>query len=278
MATLSDLRAALAQVVGAALYPAGAPVAGCPVRIFQGRPEREALDADLAAGTVNVSVFILSGGYNTSRYPVVDTVLSIPATTLSWSVVGATATLVGTVFSPQNVGLVVDGAAFIYAVQPTDTLASIATALATQIDATQPASAVGPVVSIPNSHSISGRVGAVGTTLREVGREMVTVTVEISAPSDTLRTAVGAVVEPALRDLRRIKLTDQSIAVVWYELTMDSDGAEKADLYRRTIHIGAEYASTVTGTFAQVLTVCTTIAQTEDATGQPVMPLVTENF
>ena len=133
MATLSDLRAALAQVVGAALYPAGVPegsnppsVAGCPIRIYQGRPEREALDADLAAGIVNVSVFILGGGYNTSRYPVVDTVLSIPATTLSWSVSGTSATLTGTVSSPQNVGLVVDGAAFIYAVQPTDALASIA--------------------------------------------------------------------------------------------------------------------------------------------------------
>ncbi len=277
MATLSDLRSAIAQAVGAALYPAGvpegtnpaSPVAGCPIRIFQGRPEREALDADLAAGIVNVSVFILAGGYNTSRYPVVDIVLSIPPTTLSWSVVGTTAALAGSVSSPQNVGLVVDGTAFIYAVQPDDTLASIAAAVAALVDVVQPASAAGPAITVPDSRSISGRVGAVGTTLREVGREMVTVTVEISTPSDAIRSAVGAAVEPALRDLRRVTLPDQSIAVVWYEHTADADGQEKADLYRRTIHIGAEYASTVTGSFAQVLTVSNTITRAEDATGQP---------
>ena len=263
MATLSDLRAALAQAVGAALYPAGvpagsnpsSPVAGCPIRIFQGRPEREALDADLAAGTVNVSVFIQSGGRNTSRYPVVDTVLSIPATTLSWSVAGIQATVTGTVSSPQNVGLMVDGAAFIHGVQPADTLASIAAAIAGLVDAVQPASAAGSVISIPNAQSISGRVGAVGTTLREIGREIVTATIDIWAPSEALRNAVGAVIEPALRDLRRITLADQSVAVVWYGQTVDVDGLEKADLYRRMIQVEAEYASTISGSFAQVLTV-----------------------
>ncbi|MEI9983518.1 MAG: hypothetical protein WDN69_10105 [Aliidongia sp.] len=77
MATLSDLRAAIAQVIGGLLYPAGvpagtnppSPVAGAPVRVFQGWPEREAVDADMTAGIIDVSVYVLPGSTNTSRYP-----------------------------------------------------------------------------------------------------------------------------------------------------------------------------------------------------------------
>src|ERR1700723_1559230 len=105
MATISDLRDAIAQVVGGILYPAGvpagtnppSPAAGVPVRVFQGWPEREGIDADMAAGIVNVSVYVLPGSVNTSRYPVVDIPIALSVPTLSWSVAGTAATLGGTV-------------------------------------------------------------------------------------------------------------------------------------------------------------------------------------
>jgi hypothetical protein len=272
MATLSDLRAAIAQLVGELLYPGGvpagtnapSPVAGVPVRVFQGYPEREATDADLAAGIVDVSVYVMPGSVNTSRYPVVDVPVSIAAPTLTWSVTGPTATLSGVVTTPQNVGLLVDKQAYLYAVQPSDTLASIATALAALIDAVQPASASGPGVTVPGSHSIIGRAGGIGTTLREVGRERVSLQIVIWAPSEAFRNAVGGVVEPGLRDLRRLKLADQSIAMVWFDTVSDTDDLGKSDLYQRTLWLNAEYASTITTTAAQIICFTETVKQFPD--------------
>src|SRR5580658_10069084 len=94
MATISDLRAAIAQIVGGILYPAGvpagttpaSPVVGCPVRVFQGWPERQAIDADMAAGIVDVSVYTMPGSTNTSRYPIVDVPISVSPPTLVWTV------------------------------------------------------------------------------------------------------------------------------------------------------------------------------------------------
>jgi hypothetical protein len=110
MATISDLRAAIAQAVGDMLYPAGvpagttppSPVAGCPVRVFQGWPEREAIDADMAAGIVDVTVNVLPGGVNTTRYPVVDVPISISPPTLEWTIEGTSATLGGVQSRPRR--------------------------------------------------------------------------------------------------------------------------------------------------------------------------------
>jgi hypothetical protein len=261
MATLSDLRAGLAQVVGGILYPAGVPsgtnpptpIVNCPVRVFQGWPEREAVDADMTAGIVDVSVYSLPSGINTTRYPVVDVPIALTPPTLCWSVAGTAATLGGTVTAPQNIGLLVDGQAYLYAVQPADTLGSIASALAASIAAIQSASATGPVVSVPGSHSIIGRAGGVATTLREVGREKVIVQIKIWAPSDALRSAVGAALEPVLRNLRRLPLADQSIAMIWFDGVSDIDELAKSDVYERRLSLETEYASTVTSSAAQIL-------------------------
>jgi hypothetical protein len=275
MATISDLRAAIAQAVGDMLYPAGvpagttppSPVAGCPVRVFQGWPEREAIDADMAAGVVDVTVNVLPGGVNTTRYPAVDVPISISSPTLAWNIEGTTATLSGTVSTPQNVGLLVDRQAFIYAVQPTDTLDSIVAALAALIDPVQPASVTGLVVTIPGSHAIIGRAGGVATTLREIGRQRVSVQIVVWAPSDALRNATGGAIEPGLRGLRRIGLADQSIAMVWFGELGDNDDAAKSDIYRQTLRLNVEYASTTVSTAAQILTFADNVRQLRNVTG-----------
>jgi hypothetical protein len=269
MATISDLRAAIAQIVGGILYPAGvpagttpaSPVVGCPVRVFQGWPERQAIDADMAAGIVDVSVYTMPGSTNTSRYPIVDVPISVSPPTLVWTVAGSTATLGGTISTPQNVGLLVDGRAYIYAVQAADTLTSIAAALTALVNGVQPASATGPAVTIPGSRAIIGRAGGVGTTLREVGREKVGVQIEVWAPSELQRNAVGGALEPRLRDQRRLALADQSIAVIWFDSLSDTDELEKSNVYRRSLRVNAEYASTVTANAAQIIGFIDTVAQ-----------------
>jgi hypothetical protein len=75
-----------------------------------------------------------------------------------------------------------------------------------------------------------------------------------------LRNAVGAAIEPGVRDLRRLPLADQSVAMIWFGSADDVDDAAKADIYRRTLRLEAEYASTVTSTVAQILNFAETVA------------------
>jgi hypothetical protein len=75
----------------------------------------------------------------------------------------------------------------------------------------------------------------------------------VLAPSDALRNAVGGAIEPGIRSLRRIRLTDQSIAMIWFGQVADTDEAVKSEIYRRTILLESEYASVVISRFAQVL-------------------------
>jgi hypothetical protein len=142
------------------------------------------------------------------------------------------------------------------------------------VDAVQPASAAGQVVLVPNSHAIIGRAGGVGTTLRETGRQRVTLEISVWAPSETLRNEVASIVEPSLRDIRRLTLADQSIAVVWFGQVADTDELAKSNLYRRTFWLDAEYASTVTSTAAQIVSFIETVTQAADLTGAQVTPVI----
>ena len=71
MADQSDVEAVLVALASAALYPQGIDadsVCGQPCRVYRGWPNPLALDADLAAGRVNVTVFPVDGATrNTTR-------------------------------------------------------------------------------------------------------------------------------------------------------------------------------------------------------------------
>ena len=131
----------------------------------------------------------------------------------------------------------------------------------------QPANAAGSVVTIPGSLSIIGRAGGIGTTLREVGRERVTLEIVVLAPSDALRNAVGGAIEPGIRSLRRLRLADQSIAMIWFGEVDDNDDAAKSDIYRRTLRLSAEYASTIVSTAAQILSFVENVRQIHNIAG-----------
>jgi hypothetical protein len=283
MADISDVRESLAQIIGAILYPAGVPVAvnppsplvGACVRVYAGWPERDALDVDLRAGIVSVSVYAPNKGRDTTRYPVSDTVLSTGSTTLTWVISGTTATLGGTVASPQNAGLLVDGHAYLYGVHPNDTLSTIAAALAALVNVDQPATAIGPAVSIPDSRKIIGRVGSVGTSLREVGREKVQVWITTWAPSDALRSATAKAFQPVLKNTPRFPLPDGSIAALFPDGTVDEDGQGKALLYKRHSLFWVEYAETIPGTPAQILTFVENVTPVAFIGGPAIAPTIT---
>ena len=108
MADQADVEAALAGIVGGALYPngleAGCAVSGAVVRIYRGWPTPAALDSDLAAGRINVSVGGVPGSTRlTTRYPDQWRVVTPAVTTLSAVQIGVpTAALVAQLNAALN--------------------------------------------------------------------------------------------------------------------------------------------------------------------------------
>lgn len=289
MASALDVWNGIAQILGTAFYPSGvpagtnpaSPVAGACVRCYAGWPERDQLDKDLAAGIVNVSVYQFGASSNTTRYPAVDIVTSTGTSTLAWAVSGAVATLSGTISAPQNLALLIDGISYTYAVQSADTLAGIAASFAAAISANQSASSTGPDITVPNSHSISGRVGSVGTTSREVSRQKAQIMATVWAPTAPLRASCAAAIGQGLADLRRFTLSDGSVASIVPFSDRPSDAGEKALLYRYDLIYSVEYATTIAGTAAQI-TVFTENVQAVTGIpappGRPIGPVISKSF
>src|SRR5579862_3521069 len=115
MADQSDVEDALVALVASALYPNGTNVLaanGTLSRVYRGWPEAAALDADLAAGWVNVSVFPESGGRNTTRY-LNEWLVPVPTTpTLLGSVLGDAVTFSGNAGAGQLAGILADGSTY----------------------------------------------------------------------------------------------------------------------------------------------------------------------
>ncbi len=170
MADLADIESALVGLIADALYPNGAEAAsaiGMPARIYRGWPVLGGLDADLAAGVVNISVLAVPGQVrNTTRWndPAADTYAS---PTITLSVHGQTATVGGIAGAGQLAGLLIDGLAHVYRAAAGDTPGRVAAALAGLIGPA--ASVAGASVSIVGARRLSGRVAACGGSSNRSG-------------------------------------------------------------------------------------------------------------
>lgn len=268
MADVSDVLNALAAIAAQAIYPNGTgmpSVSGVATIAYPGWPQSSQLDADMTAipqGTGRIHVTVYPGGPQrlTTRYfadwqpPVVN------GATLVLTIAGQTVTVAGTVSVPQNVALVVDGAATVYAVQRADTLTSIATALAAQI---QGASNVGAVITLPAGARIeAARAGGSGTIAREVRRQQGAVQVTVWADTPGHREATATAIDSALAALEFVTLPDGSSARLMYQSTRFDDTTQKANLYRRDLIYSAEYATVQTAVATQVVTFAGNVATT----------------
>jgi hypothetical protein len=78
MADVSEVADGLVQIVAAAAYPNGTSqpsIGACDIMVYQGWPNPQTLDADMAAGKVHISVFPRPG----------DTITSIMMGDVEWS-------------------------------------------------------------------------------------------------------------------------------------------------------------------------------------------------
>ncbi|HEX3350139.1 MAG TPA: hypothetical protein VHS58_18775, partial [Acetobacteraceae bacterium] len=212
MADQSDVETALAALVSATLYPNGAAAAsvvGSTVRIYRGWPNQTALNADLANGVVNVTVFPEVGHQrNTTRFPP-DYVIPIPAVpTLAVTCAGTTATFAGSAAAGQLAGLLANNVAAVHRTATGDTPEMVAAVLATRLATMMPASAAGAVVTVAGAWRLIGRVVADQPALMEARRQQQGFRITCWCPDPATRDACAVAIDTALAQVTFLTLAD----------------------------------------------------------------------
>jgi len=250
MADISDVQAAFASRIAAALYPNGIAhpsIVGAPVVVYPGWPQPAQLDKDIAAKKVNVSIWARGDGSNTTRFPSRTwQEASAPVATLTLQTTESTVTLGGTVSAPQVVA--VNGQA--YAVTATDTLESIMSALA---DMMPGSSSAGAVLTCPEGVRHAA-IAADGTVARIVRTQTDTIQLIVWAPTPDLRSKVASAIDSALAEEGSLLMPDHSCARVMYQSTRSTDESANALIYRRDILFRVEYDTTVSAVATQIAT------------------------
>jgi hypothetical protein len=245
------------------------------VQLYRGWPIPDQLDTDMAAGTVDVSIFPSRVEQNITRYGLdYEALLPFPEPTLTLTAAddsggslelegggvlqlegggdlllegsGITLTVGGEPSVPQNVAAIVNGVGYSYGVQQNDTLASIATGLAALINMNTPATSSGPVISIPSAHSVSPRIGVVGNVIQEVARQKRNVMITLWSPSPDLRDNAAKLFDPVLKSTLFLAMPDGTKCRLIYVNSPVTDMIEKEACYRRDLIYSCEYGTTVT--------------------------------
>lgn len=287
MADAFDVQGALVALAAQILYPEGTAEPSAPgpaIRIYEGWPTASALDDDLAQGICHVTVFAMPVERNTTRHIDGWQELEIHAPTLTAVIAGQTITIGGTVlppddFKPQNVVAKIDGVPYVYAVQGGNSLSAVATGLATAIAAGIPgASSSGAVVTVPAGKQIeSVAIGTSGTLIRVTTEIERVFMVTVWANSPVTRRAITRLLDDALSTYRFINLPDQTKGRMRYRATPQTDGHQKALLYRADIQYSVEFSKTEVTTATEV-TQITQVITTESPDGETPVSKITINL
>jgi hypothetical protein len=250
LADLSDVQNTLASLATAALYPNGASqpsAAGVTVTVVPGWPIPAQLDAIIKAGAGMVSVYQMPGmGKNTTRFLGDDDSQNvIPAAKLTLSVYMNRVTVGGSINPGEAATLTVNYQPHSYAVQETDTVETIAAALAAMIPG---ASASGYVITINGVFDIEAAISVPVVMQQEIGRQAQVFMVSAWAPIPAVRDAIGKELEISFKKQPRIVMPDNTWARMLYRGTIETDTLQKQRIYRRNLLYEVEYALVATET------------------------------
>jgi hypothetical protein len=252
MADQSDVENALV----AAVAPPALAVAAT-ARIYRGWPVPAALDADLAAGLVNVSVYPERGVRRTTRYLDREIDVSTATPSLTVAVSGQVVTFGGTAALGQVAAVQIGWLAFTYRTASGDTPASVAAALAAECGGTASGAALtcGPGV-------VSAAVYADGAMWTETRMQAQRFRVSIWAPDPATRDAMAIAIDAALAATDWLPLPDQSEARLLYADTVSFDTGQADRLYRRDLRYQCEFSTATTAAAARLAAVVSTEAPT----------------
>ncbi len=256
MADESDVEVALVDVISAALYPNGisqASVPGPDCRIYRGWPNSAALDADLAAGKINVTVFPgVGASHTTTRYS--EQWMGTPAQpTLTFAVDGTSVTFGGTADVGQIAGILADGMGYAYRTQAGDTPQSVAANLASMVRTTSIVQLSGRTLTIAGAGDLLARAVADATVHQEVRRQEQDFRVTCWCPTPATRDATTTAIDQSLSGQRFLTLPDRTSGRLIYKGTTVFDQSQNARLYRRDLTYNVEYATIISSSLPSML-------------------------
>jgi hypothetical protein len=263
MADISDALTLLTNTIAGIVYPNGTAspsITGAGIRIYPGWPIGQQLDIDLAAGVCHVSVFPSQQERNTTRYLGKFEQTSVNTPTLTLTVVGQMVT-VGGVIPPasnvHNLGVFVNGIPYVYQALPTDTLASIAAALAALIVVAVPGTSTnGPTITVPKSATLgAARVGVFGSSSKPVRNQDRVVQITIWADTPANRDTIAKAVDPVLAAMNFLVFPDDTAGRFIYRGSPFSDQFEKSGLYRRDLMYSVDFSTLAVVTSPQIVAV-----------------------
>lgn len=260
MADLTDVANTLVAMIAGIVYPSGTggpSVAATPIVVYQGWPNPQQLDVDIATGKCHVSVYPRPEERNTTRFTTDWKPVSVNTPTLTLTAAGQTVTVGGAVppaGNPHNAMVFANGKPYVYAVLVSDTLASIAAALAALIVVdVAGTSAAGAVITLPASARLNrARVGVTGSSMRELRRQERLFQIGIWADTPAHRDAIAQAIDSTLAFTTFLTLPDSSAGRLVYKSSMVSDQFQKDKLYRRDLMYTVEFATTQTETDTQI--------------------------
>lgn len=249
MADQSDIEQALATLILSRIYPDGAeqPSAlGADCRIYRGWPIPAALDADLASGVVNITVFPAGAQAEiTTRYTQ-EWAGEPPAPSLTVSVTGNQVTFGGIATEGQVAGVLADRLSYAYRLQTGDTPELVAANLAALARGDWIVTQSGSSLTIPALSKVFARVVADATVRREIRRQRQRFQIACWCPEPGIRDSAAVLIDEMLARLSFMTIGDGVQARITYEGTSVYDQSQNALLYRRDLLYSIEYPTIVT--------------------------------
>jgi hypothetical protein len=285
VADISDVETAMVGLIagflqlGATYFPPAAvqsPVALAQCKVFRGWPTAAKLEADLAAGISNVSVFPVPGaGRRTTRYvPQWNPGPKITPTLLA-TVDGSTVIITGVPTVNQVIGIRF-GAGFspttvTYRPSVSDTTLSIAAALGAMIS---DATVTGPVITIPDATNLATAVVVDQQMWAETRRQDQHIWVIGWCPAPLVRDVVMKAVDSGFGDMLdasgnltdQFPLPDGSSARLLYMSSHTDDQAQKSGVWRRDLRYIVSYPTITTQFFPTVIFNTVSVTDTDSDT------------
>lgn len=244
MADLADVEDALLQVVTSALYPEGsdsASIIGVDCRLYRGWPVPNALNADLNAGIVNVTVFPSEVAGTALAHLPIEYRRESAVAGLAVTVAQGAAIFSGVPRETDCAGILVDDRSYVHRPEAGETAASVAAQLAQLIRVDRVVHLAGASLSVPGARRFVARVVADQVSYREIRRQQQAFIVACWCPSPGLRDATAQAIDLAVARQHFMTLGDGSSARVRYQNTAQYDQAQNALLYRRDLTYLVEY-------------------------------------
>ena len=245
MADLEDVLSTLSAMAVAAVFPNGTSspsVTGANVAVGEGWPVPAQLDATIAAGGANVSIYAPPGA-SQKVFQVLDEFYTlVPAVHgLSASIAGGTVTLAGTPGTGEYATIIADQRHAYSRVGAS--IAAILSAIEADAIGDYPSVSVnGDAITFPTTRLVV-HIGAPATIGKVTHRQKQQFMVTVWAPNPAQRTILASAIDVAFKSFNRLTMPDTSQAILVHDHTNQIDRLETASIYRRDLVSTVEYAT-----------------------------------